>query len=245
MAQAFLSYTQSDEDAAKRLREELEKRGLRVTWMDRLVAPGDSWVAQLQEEIQKSDLFLVLVSPESEKSQWLTTEIAFALSQAEQRGTRVIPVLLTRGANPPLLLQSIQGIELFDPDRSQRQLDTLFHSVESGVIPSEGHATRDLQAQLDYLKATRTALDKEMTIHASKRAAWSSTIAAVVTALAAVAGILGLFLGIAGYSWGSNDGLKEWGLPFILGVFASVIGSFLYALFRRRLTSRDRHKENR
>jgi len=174
MTKAFISYARPDEEEARRLGAELEQRGVAVAWLDRLVAPGESWAAQLQRAISESDVFFVLVSTESEKSQWLATETALALSQAAWGRTRVVPVLLDRRARPSDLLQSIQGIELFDRDRSGHQLDALVRSIQSErEQPREPPSTRDLEVQLAQLKTARVALEKEMVLKQSKRAVWS------------------------------------------------------------------------
>src|SRR5437867_7890091 len=162
MPQAFISYARADEDAAKRLANELARRGVEVRSMDNLVSPGESWAPELQHAIANSDLFLVLVSPQSERSPSIATETAFAVSQAQEGRLTVVPVLLSRKAEPPPLVQHVQGIELFDAQRSQRQLDDLVASLrtESGRQPEQ--TAEDLKARLQYLRVSREALEKEM-----------------------------------------------------------------------------------
>lgn len=236
MTKAFISYARADEDAARRFARELERRGIRETWMDRIVAPGQAWTSQLETAISESDLFFVLVSRESSRSQWVAAETALAISMAEEGRTRVIPVLLDREAEVPALLSYVQGLEFFDPERSQKQLDVLIRSIDRGR-PTERDRTLDLEAQLRYVKASREALSKEISIQASRRAVWSSTIAAATTALAAVAGILAGALSVADIK---VDSLIRWALPFGLGVLASVLGFILTAYIRRRDTEREK-----
>lgn len=221
MARAFISHARADEDAARHLADELERRNLQVVSIDRLVAPGESWVAQLENAISQSDVVFVLVSPESEKSQWLSSEIALAIVQAEKGSTRVVPVLVDRKARPPDLLQSIQGIELFDRERSEHQLDALVQLLQSGAAPDKDR-WRDLE--LTYVKSSREMLAREKALFASKRAAWSLKAVDVTI----IAGLTGLFAGVLTLA-------PAWALPFGLGVLTGLLGFRLSAVFRWRL----------
>lgn len=242
MARAFISHARADEDAARHLADELERRNLQVVSMDRLVAPGESWVAQLENAISQSDVVFVLVSPESEKSQWLASETALALVQAEKGRTRVVPVLVDRRAQLPDLLQSIQGIELFDRERSQRQLDALVQLLQSGATPDKDR-WRDLE--LTYVKASRKMLAEEIALDERKRAVRSLKIVADVTTIAVLAGLFAVII-IVSVLIGPRGAWAEfnvWALPFGLGVLTGLLGFLLSAVFHRRLTQRDRHKE--
>lgn len=240
--QAFISYAHADEDAAKRLAEELRRREIQVVSIDRLVTPGESWVAQLQKAISRSDVVFVLVSPESQRSQWFTSEMALALSQAEKGRTRVVPVQLDRRTRSPELLQGIQGIELFDEKRAHHQLDLLIQALKGSATPAATQLGRDLNAELIYVRSATEALAREKELHASKRAVWSSTLAAAVSALAVIATVVA---SIVSFTESPDLLVRDWGLPFATGVLASLFGFRLYALLRRHLMSRDRDGEVR
>lgn len=242
MTQAFISYARADEDAAKRLANELTQRGIQVRSMDNLVSPGESWVPELQNAIAKSDLFLVLVSPQSEHSPWIATETAFAVSQAQKGRPRVVPVLLSRKAKPPLLAQHVQGIELFDEQRWQRQLDDLVESLRRESGRQRDQKAEALKAELQYLGPSREALEKEMEAQAYRREAnqrdvWASMIAAGLAAFLLVAMSLATL-----QIFHVVKTVSRWILPYGLGVLASAIAFSLSAWFRRRLSERDPHK---
>lgn len=240
MPKAFISYSLADKDSAQHLTEELKRRGVQVFSMDNLVSPGEPWASKLQNAIEGSDLFLMLVSPDSERSPWIATETAFALTQAQRGRTRVVPVLLGKKVEPPALLQHLQGIEFFDPQRSGRQLDDLVESLKKASHREGDQTRRDLEVHLEYLRTARAALETEIAAQASNRAIWSSTVTAAVTALAAIAtGLAGLL----SLSDTANDAIRRWGLPFGLGVLSSGLASLLYAWLRRRLSARSAHKD--
>ncbi|MGH9382780.1 MAG: hypothetical protein ACRD2N_00590 [Vicinamibacterales bacterium] len=77
-------------------------------------------------------------------------------------------------------------------------------------------------------------------MQASRRAAWSSTIAAATGALAAVMGLLVATLSVVDLRM---DSLVRWGVPFGFGVFASILAFLLSAFFRRRIDSRQAERE--
>jgi hypothetical protein len=83
---------------ARKLAEELRTHGAAV-WIDEEeLAVGDSLAARIESAIRDSDLFLILISPASERSQWLTRELGLALGTNNR--TRVVPVVLP-GATVP------------------------------------------------------------------------------------------------------------------------------------------------
>ncbi|MBM4325742.1 MAG: toll/interleukin-1 receptor domain-containing protein [Deltaproteobacteria bacterium] len=241
MPQAFISYVRNDEDAARRLGNELERRGLHTSWLDRLVAPGESWIASLEKAISRSDVIFVLVSPESERSQWLASETALALAQAEQGRARVVPVLLDRNVRLPFLLERIQGIEFYDPDRSQRQLDALVQSLQASATQDMDRSARDLTAELAYVKSGRNALAHEIAVHAYTHTVWSSIIATTAVALASMSG---LFAAILSLYFIQPAPLRGWALPFALGVFASLACFLLSTVLWHRLIRRARQQES-
>jgi hypothetical protein len=106
----FLSYAHADKAVARNLVEALQRQGADV-WVDEeQLAVGDSLIDRIEAAIRGSDLFLVLVSPASERSGWLGRELGLAL-KTENR-TRVVPILLPGAAMP----SSLQGILYLEAD---------------------------------------------------------------------------------------------------------------------------------
>ena len=71
---AFLSYSRSDVAMAVKLKQALETRGLRV-WMDRdEIRPGNQFVADIESALEICKSYLLLVSPNAVRSQWVAEE---------------------------------------------------------------------------------------------------------------------------------------------------------------------------
>ena len=77
--QIFLSYARSDEAFAKDLSSQLTRRGLSVWSPDEEVLPGDNAWLQIGEALKRSRAMIVLVSPESMRSDHVRREIEYAL----------------------------------------------------------------------------------------------------------------------------------------------------------------------
>ncbi len=96
----FISYAPGDERYVLELQRHLRAlmgRGLRIRHgVD--VRPGESWDRAIEKELQKAHLVLLMISPEFLRSERAEVEISRALQTAEERGTRVIPVLLRPAA---------------------------------------------------------------------------------------------------------------------------------------------------
>ena len=61
----FLSYSRKDKKTMKRVRLELEQRGV-VVWTDEGLVPGtESWKREIEKAIQSSQGIVVLLSPHS------------------------------------------------------------------------------------------------------------------------------------------------------------------------------------
>ena len=110
----FISYSNLDRPVAERLADKLNSRGLDV-WLDTLqILPGDSLVQKIFEEgLKDCQLFIVLLSPNSIKSEWVKQELDVALINKLKRITRVIPVIVD-DCEIPVALRSIVWIDLKD-----------------------------------------------------------------------------------------------------------------------------------
>ena len=94
----FYSYAHKDE----RLKEELETHlkllqrvGLISEWHDRRIEPGDSWRARIDEQLERAQIVLLLVSADFLASDYCyDREMARALERHAAGEARVIPVVV-------------------------------------------------------------------------------------------------------------------------------------------------------
>lgn len=73
----FISYSRRDKDYARHLTDHLIENGFTV-WIDSQIEYGDTWFNEIEEAIQACAAFLLLMSPEASKSEWVQKEILLA-----------------------------------------------------------------------------------------------------------------------------------------------------------------------
>lgn len=85
----FVSYSRKDEPFVQQLVEKLQAAGYPV-WMDREgIVGGDEWRTKLKVAVEEASLLLLVVSPQSEKSEWVTIERSYA----KEKGIPILPLL--------------------------------------------------------------------------------------------------------------------------------------------------------
>lgn len=90
MAHIFISYSKLDIAFARHLRSQLQDEGFAV-WMDeaRLV-PSERWWKTIEQNINTCDAFIVIMSPNSQTSDWVERELLVAEDQKKP----IFPILL-------------------------------------------------------------------------------------------------------------------------------------------------------
>jgi hypothetical protein len=117
----FVSYATVDVGYVTRLVDHLRSHGVLV-WWDHDLQAGELWSPVLAEKIGSCAVFLVVMTPQAEASQWVAREI----NEAERAGRRIVPLLL---AGPVFF--ALSNIE--------------YENVGGGALPGIGFVQR-LQA---------------------------------------------------------------------------------------------------
>ena len=97
----FISYSREDNTYARKLAETLGEQGFEV-FIDDRIDYGDRWWRTIVEAIRSCSAFLVIMTPESENSEWVEREILLA-----RREEKPIYPLLLRGKGNPLLISGL------------------------------------------------------------------------------------------------------------------------------------------
>lgn len=110
-AHFFMSYSREDAVHQKRIITVLRQRGLNV-WVDteNLIPGSPAWEREIERAIRSATGIIVLLSPDSNNSEWVRREISFA----EQNEKRIFPVLVRGDEDDsiPLRLSSHQRVDL-------------------------------------------------------------------------------------------------------------------------------------
>ncbi len=107
MTQVFISYSRKDIKFVKRLAGDLKAAGFSI-WYDLSgLDGGTTWGTEIQSAIEKSQFFLVVLSPNSTVSKWVQREFLFA----EDCNLKVIP-LQYLPCRMPMWMLDLQSIDL-------------------------------------------------------------------------------------------------------------------------------------
>jgi hypothetical protein len=123
----FISYAKGDYDFTENLCKELEKIGFDV-WMDiERINGGDSWRAEIDEALCNSHVVLLVLSPESNDSKYVTYEWSFALGI----GTPVIPILIKHVPEKHPRLNDLQYVDFSNAqNRPWNSFNKLIEKIE-------------------------------------------------------------------------------------------------------------------
>jgi internalin A len=97
-ARLFYSYSHKDESLRNELETHLkllQRQGLIETWHDRDIDAGDEWKRKIDDNLERADIILLLVSADFIASDYCyEIELKRALERHEKREARVIPVIV-------------------------------------------------------------------------------------------------------------------------------------------------------
>ncbi|MBL7183549.1 MAG: glycine cleavage system protein GcvH [Anaerolineae bacterium] len=93
----FISYSRKDQAYARKLENELRGRGFEV-WIDDRIDYGDRWWRTIVRAIRTSAAFILVMTPDSEESEWVEREVMLTLDEDKP----LFPLLL-RGKKNPLI----------------------------------------------------------------------------------------------------------------------------------------------
>ena len=90
MTRIFISYSRKNLETARQLAADLEQAGYPTWWDISSLQGGDDWLRVIPAAIEACEVFLLLLSPDSIQSQWVTKEVTHALKQKK----RIIPIMI-------------------------------------------------------------------------------------------------------------------------------------------------------
>src|SRR5207237_9787052 len=112
----FLSYSSEDRKLIEHIYLPLRAQGHSVFFDRADLPPGEEYDSRIREAIEKSQLFVFMVSPDSLKSgSYTLTELSIAQKTWEYPGGRLLPVVL-RPARLDQVPAYLKAITLLEPD---------------------------------------------------------------------------------------------------------------------------------
>ncbi|MBL8154124.1 MAG: TIR domain-containing protein [Anaerolineae bacterium] len=140
MPHIFISYAKKDtRPLAEAIYNALNAIPGLTAWMDTSLEPGKSWEDQIQREIDRADLVVVLLSEDINREETEDKERSFVLTEiayAKQVKKQIVPVRVHK-INIPLGLTRIQYIDLTaTPNDPTKVIEDVCKRFEISYIPS-------------------------------------------------------------------------------------------------------------
>lgn len=128
----FISYSHDDVEVAEDLQQCLSESGL-TPWRDQQdLRAGDQFADILRNEIEKSGVFVVLISEESAESEWVNREVKHALEMKRQYGRDVYFILPVRlEGTPPDAIKALADYDhlVLDPSDVESDVEDLVEDL--------------------------------------------------------------------------------------------------------------------
>lgn len=123
--QIFLSFAPADEAFAKALSTQLRKKDFSVWSPSEELLPGDNFWRRIGDALEESRAMVVLVSPDSMRSESVRREIEYAMGDPKFEG-RLFPVEVRRTTKIPWILRKLRK---FEPGESPAKISQAIASA--------------------------------------------------------------------------------------------------------------------
>ena len=236
----FISYSHRDKEVTHKILERLRKAGIEP-WIDEeLIMPGQSWVQGLHSAISNSDALIVVLSNATSDSKWQVSEIAQLLAEQQKNPTKpLIPVMVTKGAEPPFFLKDRLYADLSDDKKFEQNIEKVIAALKGPPIPLLSDAEvetlklREILAQKRLLVNDAKALEKNRLVSASTILATMASIVFLSTS------ILGIYFSKSTFDLGFLAPFGSFALGIVFGVLSSMMGNFAFRWFQNRSARKE------
>jgi hypothetical protein len=157
---AFISYSHEDRDLATRVAEGLAAGGIEA-WIDKWeILAGDSIIQKIfNEGLSGADYFVIILSPNSIKSNWVMHELDVALIKRIEGVTRVIPLKVGE-IEIPQALRPLRWIDMNGDfnEKIRELIMSIFQVREKPIIGQPPDFIRNRIASVGGLSRLATAM---------------------------------------------------------------------------------------
>jgi TIR domain-containing protein len=94
-SEAFVSHSSADRAFVERLAIELQRHGVPYWYSRRNILGAQQWHDEIGQALTRCDWFVLMLSPNSVKSQWVKHELVFALNEKRYEN-RIIPCVVRK-----------------------------------------------------------------------------------------------------------------------------------------------------
>lgn len=158
MTHIFISYSKRDSsELAIELYEKLNSFEGITAWIDRALTVGQSWESQIQAELDRADVLVILLSPDINRSSFVMNEIMYFSSQQKP----IIPIMVQR-TQIPIVIAGMQYIDFSSSDRNLNNLaQKIVEIIEKSAYRLSSKEVREQRKSLEEsIKEASTSIEK-------------------------------------------------------------------------------------
>lgn len=164
----FISYSRKDKEFVQRLAGDLDRAGYDTWWDVGDLRGGQAWAIEIEKHVRACPVFLVVLSPDSKNSDWVSKETLLALDLH-----KIIVPLMWRESSLPLPLVDRQFVDF------RGSYANAFQELLTALPPLPGSQVVTPSAP----PATPTRASTAETIQISKANIWKIAAAGVLVIL--------------------------------------------------------------
>lgn len=139
MSQVFISYQREDIAFAHDIRFRLQAAGI-TPWLDELIEVGQVWRQAIDDALRDSFALIVVITPESMLSEYVTYEWSFAVG----RGLPVIPLLYKPTDNIHPRLEVLNFLDFTSADKPWDRLFERLRELQDTPLQASDTPRPDL-----------------------------------------------------------------------------------------------------
>ena len=166
MAKIYISYQRDDQPFVVDLAQRLKNSGHTLSYDVDELSAGTDWRTALDTGLKTSEVFIVVVSKSTQRSQYVLAEVGAARAYALESGRMLLVPVIIDDTPPPLSIQDIHAV--IQPDKD---LDAILPKIEGAISAFMGRraaleaaaseAAEKIQSNAaDYIKVAINSLER-------------------------------------------------------------------------------------
>lgn len=128
MAKIYISYQRDDQSFVIVLAQRLKEAGHTLSYDVDELSAGTDWRTALDTGLKTSEVFIVVISANTQRSQYVLTEVGAARAYSLESDRMLLVPLIIDDTPPPLSIQDIHAI--IQPDKN---LEAIVPKIESSI----------------------------------------------------------------------------------------------------------------
>lgn len=164
----WITYSYNDRAFVGKLKSLLKDSGLEFQETENEILPGDNIVDTIYKSIKESEIIFIIISKESCKREWFSTELAIIISEIRNNpDKRIFPILIEKEISIPPFIDHYQYLDLSDKNNFDLNIGRLKKSLKSpkerelNIEEKDNQRFNLYQSKQELLKREKESYEKK------------------------------------------------------------------------------------